>query len=98
MRTKLKSLGVIPTEKGFAIPSAPGDLVLFHFRLDHRATPANVNPVPKGLCERPHRCIRNDGSNELIIAQAQSLHAPSARVCITEEHKCRNAHETFQTH
>ncbi len=46
VRTKLKAWNVIPTEKGYPIPSKAGDLVFFDFRIDHRATPAAQNPVP----------------------------------------------------
>ncbi len=45
LRTKLKAWNVLPTLQGYAIPSRPGDLVLFHFRIDHRATPCRARSM-----------------------------------------------------
>ena len=46
VRTKLKSWNVLPTQQGTSLQSRAGDLVLFDFRIDHRATPAKKLPVP----------------------------------------------------
>lgn len=45
-RTKLKKWGVFPTPRGYSIPSKPGDLVLFDFRIDHMATPKASRAKP----------------------------------------------------
>jgi ectoine hydroxylase-related dioxygenase (phytanoyl-CoA dioxygenase family) len=46
VRTKLKAMKILPTQRGELLPTRPGDLLLFDFRLDHRASPAS-KPVPK---------------------------------------------------
>lgn len=45
VRTKLKTWGLIPTKKGYSVPSKAGDLVVFDFRIDHKAT----WPAPRGV-------------------------------------------------
>lgn len=47
VRTKLKSWGVLPSKKGTRIPSVAGDLVIFHFRLDHKASSAAETNIPR---------------------------------------------------
>lgn len=46
VQSKLKQLGVLKPKPGYRIPSKAGDLVLFHFRLDHKATWPKVKEMP----------------------------------------------------
>ncbi|MBI3855480.1 MAG: phytanoyl-CoA dioxygenase family protein [Planctomycetes bacterium] len=44
---RLRKKGLWPEVKGGApVPTKAGDLVFFHFRSDHRGTPAAVSPIP----------------------------------------------------
>jgi hypothetical protein len=46
-RDKLKKMGLWPKQRdGHLIPSKAGDLVIFHFRTDHKATSVKQRPIP----------------------------------------------------
>lgn len=62
-KNKLKQWGVIPPKKGYSIPSKAGDLVLFHYRIDHRASWPSVQtkpPVDKEKMAVFFGCSRNN--------------------------------------
>jgi hypothetical protein len=48
VRGRLRTYGLLPEERRFqSVPSKAGDLVLFHFRMSHRATQPKILPVPE---------------------------------------------------
>lgn len=61
-RTKLKTWGLLGAKKAYSIPSKPGDLVIFDFRLDHRATWPSARQIPADREKLAlfFACSRND--------------------------------------